>query len=138
MANNKEVREEMIKKYGAECWMEDEGIRYLPDLLDIDRNGRSEQDNMLTYHHIIPQSKGGETTEENGAIIRGYNHKYLEALPVEQREEINMKLQEYKAYRDVLLAKQNLIDCEKRYEEIRKRRKEMQQNKRINKEEKER
>ena len=54
MSNNKSLKEKMIAKYGAECWIEEEGIRYIPDVLDLERKGRSEEDNRLTLHHIKP------------------------------------------------------------------------------------
>lgn len=135
MANNKEIREQMIKKYGNECWIEDEGIRYVPDLSDLYMNSRSEEENKLTYHHIKPVSKGGETTEENGAILRNCNHQWLESLSKEEREDINWRLKEYKAYRDLLLAGTEYEKYKKNYEEIRKQRKEFRQKNRIEREE---
>lgn len=38
----------------------------------------------------------GQATEENGAILKKYNHEWLERLPKVEREKINKQLQEYK------------------------------------------
>lgn len=96
MANNKEVREEMIKKYGADDMIEECDIHYISQALRESMEGYRKSDDKLTYHHIIPQSKGGETTEENGAILKGYNHAWLEKLNKNDRDKINKELQEHK------------------------------------------
>lgn len=110
--NNKWIKKKMIKKYGEECMIEDANIRYMPDVLDENRQGRSEADNKLTYHHIVPVKEGGKATEENGALIKWYNHKWLESLPKEERDKINKELQEYKAFIRLKKAREEERQCQ--------------------------
>lgn len=99
---------------------------------------------------------GGETTIENGAVIRWDNHKWLESLPKGEREKYNWEIKEYKAFKDLKIAEKELQDfdksyeqmkkekeemvekCQRKYEEIRKQRKEYRQKNTSQKEEMER
>ena len=96
MSKNKGIKKLMIHKFGKKCMMEEAGIREIPQEERKKIKGYKKIDEKLTYHHIIPKSKGGKATEENGAILKGYNHQWLEQQPKEKREQINQQLQQYK------------------------------------------
>ncbi len=96
MSSNKEAREQLIKKYGAKCMMEMAGIREVPVELRRRIKGYKKAQEMLTYHHIKPIREGGKATEENGAVLKAYNHAWLESQPQSVRDEVNQKLQEFK------------------------------------------
>lgn len=47
-------------------------------------------------HHLIPRSKNGPTTVENGACVCRSCHDWLEQLSEQEREKVNDELREYK------------------------------------------
>lgn len=96
MSGNKSIRKSMIRKYGRVCMIEAAGIRYIPMSVRKKIKGYKKSQETLTYHHIKERIKGGEATEENGAILKGYNHAWLHSLPEEEKQEVNRRLQEYK------------------------------------------
>lgn len=93
---NKFIREFMIHKYGKKCMMEEAGIRNIPKEKRNRIKGYKKIDEKLTYHHIIPKNQGGPETEENGAILKKYNHDWLEQQSKKDRDRINQELQKYK------------------------------------------
>ena len=96
MSSNKRIREKMIQKYGNACMMEQANIRNIP----VERRrrivGYKKTDEVITYHHVIPKNKGGKTTEDNGVLLKWYNHFWLEKQPKWVKEQINDRLQDYK------------------------------------------
>lgn len=54
MSNNKTIKDKMKKKYGEECMIEAADIRYIPNYINLKGEGRSKEDNRLTYHHLKP------------------------------------------------------------------------------------
>ena len=90
------MREMMEKKYGKKCMIEAAGIRFIPIEKRRKIKGYKKTQDELTYHHILEQSKGGKTTEENGAILKGYNHEWLHKLSEENKQLVNRRLQQYK------------------------------------------
>lgn len=107
MANNKEVREEMIKKFGADDMIEECDMYYVSQALRESMEGYSKEQDRLTYHHIVPESKGGETNEENGAILKRYTHDWLERQSKEDKKKINKELQEYKKMKIAMMEMKN-------------------------------
>ena len=97
MSGNRSVRELMEQKYGSKCMMEEAHIRKIPVSERRKIKGYKKTDEQITYHHLIRKSKGGLTTEENGALLKWYNHQWLEKQPVATREYINDQLRKYKA-----------------------------------------
>ena len=99
MSNNKEAREELIRIYGAECFIErlrlreEKGREYV---------GRKQYRKMkeLTYHHIEERSKGGKATVENGALLSVENHRWFNKQSEESQRRMNEAFQEYKKRRD--------------------------------------
>lgn len=96
MSSNKSARQELEKVFGKVCMIEELGIRYIPKDKRRKLKGYTKFDDVLTYHHIREKQFGGEATLENGALIRGYNHRWLHTLEPAQREKINQAIQEYK------------------------------------------
>ena len=96
MSKNKGIREFMVHKYGKICFMEAAGIRNIPKEERKKIKGYKRIQEKLTFHHIRPISEGGKATEENGAILKKYNHEWLEQQPKAERDKINKQLQEYK------------------------------------------
>lgn len=96
MSSNKSIREIMERKYGRQCMIEAAGIRYIPKSERRKIKGYSKNQERLTYHHIKEKAKGGKATEDNGAILKEYNHEWLHRLPQPEKDKVNQALQEYK------------------------------------------
>ena len=62
MSKNKGIKNLMIHKFGKKCMMEEAGIREIPQEERKKIKGYKKIDEKLTYHHIIPKSKGGKAT----------------------------------------------------------------------------
>ena len=97
--NNKSIKDKMIKKYGKKCFIEELGLRTKEeieqDLLKYKKSKRKELQ-MLTFHHIRERCKGGQATEENGAILRNINHIWFNSLSRDEQARINKLFIEYK------------------------------------------
>lgn len=102
MSSNKSARQELERLFGKKCMIEELGIRYIPKKERRKIKGYTKYDECLTFHHIKEKHNGGKSTAENGALVRGYNHRWLHSLPDYQKEQINQALQQYKL---TLLAK---------------------------------
>ncbi len=96
MSSNKGAKEQLIRKYGAKCMMESAGIRKVPIELRKRLKGYKKTQEMLTYHHIKPVREGGKATEENGTVLKEYNHAWLEGQTQAVRDEVNERLQQFK------------------------------------------
>ena len=70
MSSNKSIKEKMIQKYGKICMMEEAGIRKIPVEERRMIKGYRKTDEQITYHHLKPRCKGGQATEENGALLK--------------------------------------------------------------------
>lgn len=93
--DNKTVREKLEKIYGKQCMLH-KGLNIKGySLSKIDYHGRAIRE-QLTLHHIIPRSKGGATSVENGAVLCRGCHDFLEQSSPETRRELNELLKEYK------------------------------------------
>ena len=72
--SNKKAKEEMIRLYGAECFIDrlhlrpEESKIYTGSQLKYMRK-HQHQLKQLTYHHIKERSQGGKATVENGALL---------------------------------------------------------------------
>ena len=79
---NKSAKEEMIRLYGAECFIERLHLRpdssrvYTGKQLEYMKKHK-EQLKRLTYHHIKERCKGGKATVENGALLSEENHRWF-------------------------------------------------------------
>lgn len=96
MSGNQRAKNKMIRYYGKICMVEEAGIRKIPREARIKIKGYKKTDDMITFHHLVPRRKGGKATPENGALVKDYNHRWLESLPPIEREKVNDKLREFK------------------------------------------
>lgn len=96
MSNNAGAKKQLIQQFGKICMIEEAGIRKIPISVRRKIKGYKKTEEMLTFHHIVPKSKGGKATPENGALLKDYNHRWLESLPPEDRAIVNEKLREFK------------------------------------------
>jgi len=95
MTNNRQAKEELIRRYGAECFIERLKLR---DTKGITYKGKGQYKKMkmLTYHHIKPKSKGGQATVDNGAILSSENHAWFHHQPKREQERMNKMFQQLK------------------------------------------
>lgn len=96
MSDNKSARRELERVFGKICMIEAAGIRYIPKTQRRKLKGYTKYDEMITFHHIKEKSKGGKATPENGALVRGYNHRWLHTLSEEDKEKVNNLLIQFK------------------------------------------
>ena len=67
MGRNGRVKQLLIERYGAECFIDKLHLR--KDNRNYTGKSQKEKMKQLTYHHIKEKSKGGETTIENRSHI---------------------------------------------------------------------
>lgn len=93
---NKNIKKELIKLYGPECFIEKLHLR--PDDTPRYYTSKAQMKKMkqLTYHHIKEKRNGGVATVENGALLSVENHQWFNKQPPEVQDELNKKFQEYK------------------------------------------
>ncbi len=96
MSSNKKVREELEKRYGAECFIEKLHLRIDTEPRRYKSKGQMKRMKQLTYHHILEKSRGGKTTVANGAILSVENHVYFHRQPPHVQKQFNEMFQEYK------------------------------------------
>lgn len=100
MSANKSQKNRLMMKFGKKCFIEELGLRtkeeVQADIRQYKSKGQRKRMDELTYHHIIAKCNGGETTEQNGAILRNINHVWLHRLPPEKQAVINKMLIQYK------------------------------------------
>ena len=94
--SNKKAKEELIRLYGAECFIDKLHLRI--DEKPRVYKGKVQYYKMkqLTYHHILERSKGGKATIENGAILSVENHEWFNKQPAAEQRRMNDAFQEYK------------------------------------------
>lgn len=96
---NKNAKQELIKIYGAKCFIEELGIRKKEEVqneLRLYSKAQRKRMDELTYHHIIKKCNGGKASVENGAILRNINHIWFNRLSKERQAEINQLFKDYK------------------------------------------
>jgi len=93
--SNKRIKEKMIQIYGEECFIDKLQLRKDKQIY----TGKAQYEKMkqLTYHHIVPKSKGGKATIENGALLSVENHTWFNKQSKKRQKAMNNKFQEYKA-----------------------------------------
>ena len=105
MSSNRAVKERLIARYGAECFIERLKLRDTSGLTYSGKN-QYKRMKMLTYHHIKERSKGGKATIENGALLSAENHQWFHQQDRADRERMNNAFQELKRNID------NGIECQ--------------------------
>lgn len=95
MSSNKSVKEAMIKKYGADCFIEKLKLR---DTSGLRYRSKAQYKRMkqLTYHHIKKRSENGKTTIENGALLSAENHQWFHRQTPQKQAKMNQMFQDYK------------------------------------------
>lgn len=96
MSSNKHIKDRMIAKYGAECWIDKLHLRPDNEPRRYTSKGQYKRMKQLTYHHILEKRNGGKSTEENGAILSAENHAWFHKQPIEVQKRLNEIFQEYK------------------------------------------
>lgn len=96
MSKNKSVREQMIKIYGAECFIDKLHLRKEKTKRRYTSKGELKRMQQLTYHHIKMKKDQGETTIENGALLSADNHAWFHKQNPEKQAEMNKAFQDYK------------------------------------------
>ena len=100
--SNKKAKEELIRLYGAECFIDRLHLRpesskvYTGQQLKYMRK-HQQQLKQLTYHHIVERCKGGKATVQNGALLSEDNHRWFNQQTPEAQRYMNDKFQELKA-----------------------------------------
>lgn len=94
--DNKKARQKLERLYGKICMVEASGIRKIPKEQRRKIKGYTKYDDVITFHHLKEKSKGGKATVENGALVMGYNHRWINSLSEKDREQVNRRLREFK------------------------------------------
>lgn len=92
---NKRAKEELIRRYGAECFID---RLHLRDDKERKYTGKGQYKRMkqLTYHHIKMRKDGGKANVENGALLSADNHSWFHQQPIQRQREMNDMFQELK------------------------------------------
>ena len=99
--SNKKAKEELIRCYGAECFIDrlhlrpEESRVYTGSQLKYMRK-HQHQLKQLTYHHIKERCEGGKATKENGALLSEDNHRWFNKQSKENQAKMNEAFQELK------------------------------------------
>ena len=95
MAKNRQIREKLEEIYGHTCMLH-QGLKINGySKSKVNYAGKSIE-KQLTLHHIVPKSKGGATSVENGAVLCRGCHDFLENTSKANRDKINGLLIKYK------------------------------------------
>lgn len=96
MSNNKKIKEELIRRYGAECFIEKLKLRKDNTPRRYKGKGQMKRMKQLTYHHIKMKKDGGRATVENGALLSAENHAWFHKQSPRDQAIMNEMFQEYK------------------------------------------
>lgn len=96
MSNNKKAKEELIRRYGAECFIEKLKLRKDTEPKRYKGKGQMKRMRQLTYHHIRMKKDGGRATVENGALLSAENHAWFHKQSSRDQAIMNEMFQEYK------------------------------------------
>lgn len=96
MSSNKRAKEELIRRYGAECFIEKLKLRKDIEPRKYKGKGQMKKMKQLTYHHIRMKKDGGRATVENGALLSAENHAWFHKQNSQDQAIMNAMFQEYK------------------------------------------
>lgn len=100
MSSNKNAKQELIKRYGAECFIEKLHLRKDTTPRRYTSKGQKKRMKQLTYHHIRMKKDGGKATVENGALLSAENHSWFHQQSPQAQGYMNAIFQEYKKQAD--------------------------------------
>ena len=95
--SNKQVKEKLIRLYGAECFIKKLHLRKDTEPRKYTSKGQYKRMKQLTYHHIREKQHGGKATVENGALLSAENHEWFNKQSKEAQKQMNELFQKYKA-----------------------------------------
>lgn len=96
MSSNKRAKEELIRVYGAECFIEKLKLRKDVKPTRYKSKGQMKKMKQLTFHHIKMRKDGGRATVENGALLSAENHAWFHQQSFKDQTQMNAIFQEYK------------------------------------------
>lgn len=96
MSSNKNAKQELIRRYGAECFIEKLHLRKDTTPRRYTSKGQKKRMKQLTYHHIRMKKDGGKATVENGALLSAENHSWFHQQSPQAQGYMNAIFQEYK------------------------------------------
>ena len=96
MSSNKRAKEELIRIYGAECFIDKLKLRIDPTPKRYKGKGQMKKMKQLTFHHIKMRKDGGRATVENGALLSAENHAWFHQQSSQDQAVMNAMFQEYK------------------------------------------
>ena len=96
MSSNKRAKEELIRIYGAECFIEKLKLRKDVKPIKYKSKGQMKKMKQLTFHHIKMRKDGGKATVENGALLSAENHAWFHQQSSKDQAQMNDMFQEYK------------------------------------------
>lgn len=99
MSSNKRAKQELIRRYGAECFIDKLQLRKEPKK-QYTGQGQMKRMKQLTYHHIKMKKDGGRATVENGALLSAENHSWFHQQDPHYQGYMNAIFQEYKRQSD--------------------------------------
>lgn len=98
--SNKNAKQELIRRYGAECFIEKLHLRQDTTPRRYTSKGQKKRMKQLTYHHIRMRKDGGKATVENGALLSAENHQWFHKQSSAAQGCMNAIFQEYKKQAD--------------------------------------
>lgn len=108
MSSNKKAKEELMKYYGSECFIDKLNLRKDSKRIRYTSKAHRAKMKQLTYHHIKMKKDGGRATRENGALLSAENHTWFHKQSPQAQGYMNAIFQEYK--RQVDLCAKGFID----------------------------
>ena len=102
MSSNKRAKEELIRIYGAECFIEKLKLRKDVKPTRYKSKGQMKKMKQLTFHHIKMRKDGGRATVENGALLSAENHAWFHQQSSKDQTQMNAMFQEYKKQCEVI------------------------------------
>lgn len=94
--SNKSAKQELIRRYGKECFIEKLHLRKDDKPRRYTGKGQMKRMKQLTYHHIRMKKDGGKATVENGALLSAENHQWFHQQSPQAQGCMNALFQEYK------------------------------------------
>lgn len=94
--SNKKAKQELIRLYGKECFIEKLKLRKDTTPRRYTSKGQRARMKQLTYHHIRMKKDGGHATRQNGALLSAENQVWFHKQPSQAQVEMNQLFQEYK------------------------------------------
>ena len=94
--SNKSAKQELIRRYGKECFIEKLHLRKDDKPRRYTGKGQMKRMKQLTYHHIRMKKDGGKATVENGALLSAENHQWFHQQSPQAQGYMNALFQEYK------------------------------------------